>query len=155
MLPLHQSHYSVRTHIASCLEDKVFKSSTLALNSQPADFELSFRYTLGFGVNRDDAKASALLKQASMSQKQLTREIVRVPYSTLRQPRKQDLYNSSMSSGYIKSTGGLPYYLGRKNLKDAASRIRKEVADAESVSKIDHRITGVMKSTAASILMLQ
>ena len=155
ILPLYQSHYSVRTHIASCLEDKVFQSSTTALDSQLAAFELSFCYKLGFGVDKDDAKASALLKQASMSQRQLTKEINRVRYSVWRTSRSPGLYNSSLFRGQTKSTTGVPHCWGRRTLDDAASRIRKEVADAESVLGIDHRFIGIMKSTVASILVSQ
>lgn len=100
-------------------------------------------------MNKDDDKASALLKQASKSQEQLTREINRVRYSTLIPTRKQNLYNHSR--GKLKYTTGVSSYRGRGTLDDAASRIRKEAADAESVLGIDHRIIGVMKSTAARI----
>lgn len=152
---LYQSHYRVRTHIAACLEERVFKSFTPALTSQRAAFELSFCYTLGFGVKKDDAKASALLKQSARSQDDLTNEIDRVRYGRLISAPRQGIYNPALYQGHTKSTTGGRYYLEKGILDEDASRIRKEIADVESVVGVDHRIIGVLKSTLTKILLFQ
>ena len=154
---LYQSDYRVRTYIASCLEERVIKSSRLALTSQRAAFELSFCYTLGFGVNKDDLKASAFLKQAARSQGELTYEIDRVRYGTSTQPPRQGVYNLSSYQGHTitRSTIGGRYYLEKGSLSQAASRIRKELADVESVVGVDHQISGFLKSALIGVLIFQ
>ena len=119
-------------------------------------FELSFCYTLGFGVNKDDVKASALLKQAARSQVELTYEIDRVRYGRSKPPPRQGIYNLSSYRGHAISisTSGR-YYLEKGNLDQAASRIRKEIADFESVVGVDHQISGFMKSTLAQVLLYE
>lgn len=157
IFPLYQSHYKVRTHIAACLEERVFRSSTLALSSQRAAFELSLCYTLGMGVDKDDVKASALLKQAARSQKDLNYEIDRIRYGEVRSSPREGIYNQSLYRGHTiaRSTTGAHYYLEKGNLDQAASRIRKEIADAESIMGVDHRIIGVLKSTLTKVLIVQ
>lgn len=154
---LYRSDYRVRTYIASCLEEKVVKPFGLALTSQRAAFELSFCYTLGFGVDKDDVKASALLKRAARSQGELTSEIDRVRYGSSRPPPRQGVYNLSSYRGHAitRSTTSGRYYLEKGNLDQAASRIRKEIADLESVVGVDHQISVFLKSTLTKVFLLK
>lgn len=155
--PLYRSDYRVRTYIAACLEKRVVEISAHALTSRRAAFELSFCYTLGFGVKKDDSKASALVKQASRSQGELTYEIDRVRYGRSTPPPRQGIYNISAYRGHTitRSTMGGRYYREKGNLDQAASRIRTELADAESVVGIVHQISGFLKSALTGVLIAQ
>ncbi len=52
-------------------------------------------------------------------------------------------------------TGGAPYYLEKGSLIEAASRIRREIADVESVVRVNHWIIVNLKSTLTKVLILQ
>lgn len=157
VFPLYQSQYGVRTHIVACLEERIFKSSALAPTSQRAAFELAFCYTLGFGVSKDDAKASALLEQAARSQGELANEIDRVRYGKLRSHPRQGVYNNSLYRGHIISSyaAGGRYYLEKGTLDEAASHLKNEIADVESIVGVDHQIILVLKSSLTSVLIWQ
>ena len=120
-------------------------------------FELSLCYTLGFGVKKDNIKASALLKQAARSQGELIHEIDRVRYGRSKPPPRQGVFNASAYRGYNlrRSTIGYRYSLEQGNLDQAASRLRTELADVESSLGIDHQIIGYLKSTLATVLIGQ
>ena len=127
------------------------------LTSRRAAFELSFCYTLGFGVKKDDIKASALLKQAARSQGELTYEIDRVRYGRSKPPPRQGIYNASAYRGHNlrRSTIGYRYNLEKGNLDQAASRLGTELADVESIVGVDHRISGFLRSTLTTVLIGQ
>lgn len=120
-------------------------------------FELSLCYTLGFGVKKDNIKASALLKQAARSQEELTHEIDRVRYGRSKPPPRQGVYNLSAYRGHSlrRSTIGYRYILEQGNLDQAASRLRTEIADVESILGVDHQISGFLKSTLTTVLVGQ
>lgn len=133
------------------------ENSAPAPTPQQAAFELSFCYTLGFGVKKNDIKASALLKQAARSQGELTHEINRVRHGGSKPPPRQGIYNASAYRGHSlrRSTIGHDYYLENGNLDQAASRLRTELADVESVVGVNHRISGLLKSTLTTVLIAQ
>lgn len=157
IFPLYQSHYRVRTYIAACLEERVSKSALLAHTSQRAAFELAFCYTLGFGVDKNDTTASALLKQAARSQEELTSEIDRVRYGRLRLLPRKSVYAQSTYRGHtiLRSTAGGRQYLDEGTLDEAASHIRKEMTDVEIIMGADHKIVRSLKSTLSGVLILQ
>lgn len=138
-------------------KEKASKSSALAHTSQCAAFELAFCYTLGFGVNKDDATASALLRQANRSLEELTDKINRVRHGRLRSHPRQSVYSQSLYLGHTitMSTGGGRYYREKGTLDEAASHIRKEIIDVEDVVGAEHRIIRSLKSTLTKILILQ
>ena len=155
MIRLYQSHYLVRVNIATCLEERSFSSFSSRLALQHAAFELSFCYTLGFGVRRDETKASALLKQAAMSPRDLLEAVDRARKSSLRSPPRGSIYTQTLNRGQTRSaTDGLQYFRKEK-LDEVTSWLRKEIVDVESVLGIDHRVIGIMKSTLAQILIFQ
>ena len=157
IFPLYQSHYRVRSYIAACLEERVFKSSSLAHTSQRAAFELAFCYIFGFGVKKDDATASALLNQAAGSQEELTNKISRVRHDRLRSRPRQSAYSQSSYQGHVilRSTAGGPYYLEKGSLDEAVSHLREEITDVNTVVGADHRIVRSLKSTLSGVLILQ
>ena len=157
IFPLYQSHYRIRTYIAACLEERASKSSALAYTSQCAAFELAFCYTLGFGVNKDDARASTLLVQAHRSQEELTNEINRVRHGKRRAHARQSVYIQSLYRGHTitKSLGGDRYYCKKGTMDEAAFHIRKEIENFGDVVGAYHRIVRSLKSTLTNVLTLQ
>ena len=155
--PLYRSDHRVRTYIATCLENRVVEHSVPALTLRRTAFELSFCYTLGFGVKKDDFKASAFLEQARRSQGELIYEVDRVRYGKAKPPSRQGIYNASAYRGHNlgRSTIGYRYNLERGNFDQAASRLRAELADIESMEGVDHQISGFLRSTLTTVLIGQ
>lgn len=155
MIRLYQSHYLVRANIATCLEERAFRSFTSGFALQHTAFELSFCYTLGFGVRKDDTKASALLKQAAKSPRNLQDEINRARKSSLRSPPRGSIYAQTVNRGHNNAAiAGLHSFKNEK-VNDFASWLRKELVDVESVLGIEHLVIGILKSTLAQILVSQ
>lgn len=155
MIRPYQSHYLVRANIATCLEERAFGSFTSGFALQHAAFELSFCYTLGFGVRKDDTKASALLKQAAKSPRNLQDEINRARKSSSISPPRGSIYAQTLNRGhYNAAIAGLHYFKNEK-VNDFASWLRKEIVDVESVLGIEHLVNSIMKSTLAQILVFQ
>ena len=72
-------------------------------------------------------------------------------------PPRQGIYNQSAYRGHTvtRSPTGYRYFLGKRDLDEAASRLRTELADVESVMGINHQISGFLKSTLTSVLIVQ
>ena len=78
-------------------------------------------------------------------------------YGRSKQPPRQGIYNASAYRGHNlrRSTIGYHYNLEKGNLDQAASRLRTELADVESIVGVDHQISGFLKSTLTTILIVQ
>lgn len=145
----------VRANIATCLKERAFRSFTSGRALQHAAFELSFCYTLGFGVRKDDAKASALLKQAAMSPHDLLDEVNRARKSSLRVPPRGSIYGQTIDRGHIQSALRGLHYIRKEKLNDVTSWLRKEIVDVGSVLGIEYLVIGIMKLTLVEILIFQ
>ena len=78
-------------------------------------------------------------------------------YGRSKPPPRQGIYNSSAYGGHNlrRSTIGYRYNLERGNLDQAASRLRTELADVESIVGVDHQISGFLRSTLTTVLIGQ
>lgn len=145
----------VCNHVAVSLEERVFEPSTWALTSQRAAFELSICDSFGFGVNKDDAETSAFLKQVKCSQEELIDEIDRLRHGKLRLSSRQGISGLSLYRGHIELATGAIFYQEQGVLDGATWRIRKGIADVESVLGDGHRIIAILKLTLSKTYILQ
>ena len=78
-------------------------------------------------------------------------------YGRSKPPSRHGIYNISAYRGHTlrRSTIGHDYYLEKGNLDQAASRLRTELADVESIVGVNHRISGFLKSTLTTVLIAQ
>ncbi|KAG8528203.1 uncharacterized protein KY384_007120, partial [Bacidia gigantensis] len=144
-----------RTHIANRLEVRVSNSSAPKIARQSAAFELSLCYTLGFGIDKDETKASALLKEAEMTPDHLLREIRLTQDLSLEATDQKRMYGKAMPPMRRIGTIDDLYYRKLGNLNSATSRLQQEVGDIESVFGPGHRIVLTLKSTLSKIYIIQ
>ena len=124
---------------------------------QRAAFELSLCFTLGFGVDKDDIKACALLEEAGMFSFNLLGEInsARNMTETSIQYGRWSILNKAGRIGHVGTANVYHSGITNETLNVTMARLEKEIADVESVLGDQHQIIGILKSSVVTVAISQ
>lgn len=146
---LYLTDFRVRTHITSCLSESVARSPPT--DTENSIIQLAICYKLGFGVPRDEIKASNLMKQISKQPEDFQ------PIVNHINEHGSDVIFHDGNYKYLTGQGFVPridygqYYRERQQLEKVERIYKREISDLSAALGTDHGIIESLKSQLSAI----